>query len=66
MSFVVYLTILMSMEPMPTYGFLLKFSSMDACQSHIKEVVKRNKLTKDQAERMQCMPVITGPVPVYT
>lgn len=60
MTVVVYLFLLMSMEPAPTLMFVDRFQNTKECEASVKAYAKENKLTPEQEGRFMCMPVITS------
>lgn len=51
----IFLVILLTTEPIPTFGWLGGFDTMKACRDHIKEKVK-----PELRERMNCWMVVKG------
>jgi hypothetical protein len=62
MTYIVYLMLLLSSEPGPTYMVIESYSTLSACQDAAKTFITKSGLKPEQAARLACTPVITSPL----
>lgn len=62
MTYIVYLVLLMSIDPSPTYMILDDFDTMKQCQTRLVEFAKQQKLNINQTATLRCQAVITSPL----
>lgn len=59
MTYIVYLVMLLSVNPAPTFILVGDYKSMGQCTERIKELVKKNHA---DGSKLACMPVVTSPL----
>ncbi len=60
MHFIIYLVLLVSLEPSPTFLILDNFTTMEDCQTTVKNLAKHTGLTAEQKARINCLAVVTN------
>lgn len=58
MTYIVYLMLLVGIEPYPQFMLLSDFDTMSQCASYVKSL----KLKEKDTSQMFCVPVITSPM----
>ncbi len=60
MTYIVYLVMLLSVDPAPTFILVNEFQTMGQCMDRIKELARKNHWDSKETAKLGCMPVITS------
>lgn len=62
MTYIVYLMLLLSNEPGPTYLVIGGYGTLSACADAATTFIKKSGLSPAQGALLACTPVITSPL----
>lgn len=62
MTYIVYLVMLLSVDPAPTFILVGNYATMGGCMDRIKELSQKNHWSSAERAKLACMPVITSPM----
>lgn len=60
MTYIVYLVMLLSVDPAPTFILAGQYKTMGQCTDRIKDLSQKNHWTAKETGKLACMPVITS------